>query len=286
MKTIERRSAPTIGEERRATFIVKEMPAGRRAVMSSPKVDRVGDVIVQDGWVLDAFRSNPVMLYEHMRDAPVGIWRDVKIENGMLTGEPVWHPEGINPLADRLRALYEIGHLKAFSVGFRVLEFDPAPDGSGWLIKRAELFECSAVTIPANTDALLKAAPGVRMLPIAGKYGGLDALLAKRDPAGICNWLANATRLQEDRGDMTETIKAFLADPVALAALKTALGSMTDSKQPEAQTTDDASADGAATGEEDEDLVAVEIAETEAEAAELESLIAEIEDETGTEETA
>ena len=284
MKTIERRAAPSRDEIRRATFNVKEMPIGRRAVMSSPKVDRVGDVILQDGWVLDEFTKNPIMLYDHRRDEPVGIWRDVKIDGGNLTGEPVFHPEGINPLADRLAKLYAAGHMRAFSVGFRPLEWEPAPEGAGWLIKRAELHECSCVTIPANTDALLKAVPGARIVAISGDYPGLAALRGARDEKAIRNWVANATALREDTRDMTETIKAFIADPAALAALKTALGSIAD-PAPVAQSTDSTQTAGASPDDvDDEDAIAVEIAELEADAAEIATLVAEIEDETGTEE--
>lgn len=265
-----------IGQERRATFTVKALD-GRRAVMSSAKVDRVGDVIDQAGWELAEFEKNPVMLYEHDHGEPVGIWRGVKVEGGELTGEPVWHPEEINPFAARLAKLYAGGWLKAFSVGFRVKEAEPIPGGMGWLIKRAELYECSCVTIPANTDALLKAAPGARILPISGAYEGLAALRAAKNAEAIRKWVAPATELRVESARMDDELRALIAAEVAKA-----LGSIKDN-QPASQTAADAADAGAAAGEDEDDLVAVTLAETEAEAAELEALIAEIEDETGTE---
>lgn len=263
-----------IGQERRATFTVKDAPAtGRRAVMSSAKVDRVGDIIDQAGWMLDEFAKNPVMLYEHDRTMPVGVWRDVKIEGGALTGEPVWHPGEINPLAGRLAALYAGQWLRAFSVGFRVLEAEPIPDGQGWLIKKAELFECSCVAIPANSDALLKSAPGAKIVPVYGPKSDLPDLLARRDVAAIGKWVAPATPLRVESDDMD----AILNNPDALRRLKAALGALTD-EQPAAQTAPKAGDDGAAAGAEKEDLTAEALAAVSEATDAVAELMADIEE--------
>lgn len=260
---------------KRATFAaaVTRSEDGKRlrAVMSSPKVDRVGDSIVQTGWKLDSFLQNPVMLYQHRSDEPVGVWRDLRIEDGNLTGEMVFHPADINPFADKLRKLFEGGWLKAVSVGFRVLKYEPAPTGGGWLIQEAELLECSAVTIPANTDALIKAAPGARIVPIFGAEPSADERLKGRDLEAISKWVAPATEVRVESVTMTpDEVRKLIADEVAKA-----LGSIKD-EQPAAPPADKAPADGTADGT-DEDSMAVAIAEVEADNAELASLIAEIE---------
>lgn len=269
-----------VGQTRRASFAV-ESRTGKAVTMSSAKVDRVGDVIDQAGWKLAEFTKNPVMLYNHNHDEPVGIWQDVKVEGGKLTGVPVFHPASINPFAGKLAALYEGGYLKGFSVGFRVLAAEPIPGGNGgWLIKEAELIECSAVVIPANTDALLGAKAGARIVPIFGAEPPAERRREGRDDEAIRKWVAPATASRVESAPMT------LADVQAMidAALAKALGSIKDEpKQPAPPPADKAPADGTDAGSEEEDLVAVEIAEAEAEAAELEELAAEIENETGTE---
>lgn len=267
-----------IGETRRASFTISET-RGKQAVMSSAKVDRVGDVIDQAGWILGDFLKNPVMLYNHDHDEPVGVWQDVKVEGGKLVGVPVFHPAEINPFAGKLAALYEGGWLKAFSVGFRVLKAEPIPgsERGGWLIREAELMECSAVVIPANTDALLGAKAGARIVPVFGKEPPADVRRKGRDEEAIRKWVAPATELRVESAPMTpEAVQAMID-----AAVAKALGSIKDEpKQPATPPADKAPADGTDAGEED-DLVAVEIAETEAEAAELEALAAEIENEAG-----
>lgn len=273
MKTIERRAAPAAGEMRHATFRVEVKAEGERlrAVMSSPTVDRVGDSILQAGWDLSEFTANPVMLYQHRADEPVGIWRDVRIEGGNLTGEPVFHPAEINPFAGRLEKLYRARMLRAFSVGFVPLEFDPMPDGNGWIIKRAKLLECSAVTIPANADALLKAAPGASILPIFGDEPPAEARKAGRDEAAISKWVAPATEVRVES-------PAMLTRADVEAMIAKALGSIKD-EQPPAQTTGDAPADGAAEGK-DEDPVALALAAVDEAVDAVAELAAEIEGDT------
>lgn len=247
---------------RYATFHVESIKADRRAVMSTPKVDRVGDSIDLAGWDLSEFASNPVMLYEHRRDEPVGVWRDVRIDGGALTGEPVFMPAEVNPFADRLGKMYAGNWLRAFSVGFRPLEMEPIPGTNGYRIKRAMLLECSCVTIPANTDALLKAADPAKVRPtFADAHPFADAATrAAPDPTRVKAWL-NPEPSMEDR--IRAVVKAMLDEM----------------KQPAAQTPGNAPDDGADAGDSEEDKMAIEIAEAEADAAEAEALIAEIEDE-------
>ena len=238
---------------------------GARAVMSSAKVDRVGDSIDVAGWELDEFLKNPVMLYEHRRDEPVGIWKNLQLDGDGLTGEPVFHPAELNPFAARLAGLYAGSWLRAFSVGFIPLEMEPITATNGYRIKRAKLLECSCVSVPANSDALMKSAPGARIVPVFAEshpFATFEARTAGRKPEAL-TW-----RPEPEAKSMTE------------AEVRAMVRAMLDEmKQPiAAQTTGTAPADGAAATDEDEDKLAVEIAETEADAAEVEALIAEIEE--------
>lgn len=265
-----------INEKRYATFHC-EIKAGR-AVMSSPKIDRVGDSIIQAGWDLADFQANPVMLYEHRHDEPVGVWQDVKIEGGNLTGTPVFHPADLNPFADRLGKMYSGGWLKAFSVGFIPTEWEPMPDGRGYTIKQAKLLECSAVTIPANSDAIMKGGDPAKMRPVFAEkhaFATPESRLSGRNLDGIRKWIAPATELRVESKAMT--IQDLIKDPVALAELRKALGSIKD-EQPAPQSGGDAPPAGDE-ADTDDDLLAVALAETEA--VEAEALAAEIEDEAG-----
>jgi HK97 family phage major capsid protein/HK97 family phage prohead protease len=122
-------------------------------IMSDATVDRMGDVIVQSGWDLADFVGNPIALFSHKADLPLGVWKDVRVQGGALRGRLELLPRGMSPRVDEIRAFVEAGMLRAVSVGFRPIDTEPLPNG-GVKFKRAALVECSVVSIPANPNAL------------------------------------------------------------------------------------------------------------------------------------
>src|SRR5262245_23528620 len=125
-------------------------------VLSDATPDRMGDVIEQSGWQLGNFRKNPIALFGHDTDFIVGQWRNVRVVGDELRGEL----ELLPPTSDRLReidAAVQAGVLRAVSVGFRPIKFEPldeaAPfDGTRFLSQ--ELVEASLVAVGANPNAL------------------------------------------------------------------------------------------------------------------------------------
>jgi HK97 family phage major capsid protein/HK97 family phage prohead protease len=137
-------------------------------VASTDSVDRYGDVIQQDGWVLSDFRKNPIALWMHNHDQPVGIWENIKVDGGKLVAKLKLAAQGTSTLIDTLRSLIEQRILRAVSVGFRPLKYEPLlnakgePTG-GYRFLKQELLEISVVTVPANQEALATArAKGLR----------------------------------------------------------------------------------------------------------------------------
>src|SRR6266550_1338583 len=47
---------------------------GMEFILSDATPDRYDDVIEPDGWVLDNFRKNPIALFNHDSDFPIGRW--------------------------------------------------------------------------------------------------------------------------------------------------------------------------------------------------------------------
>lgn len=119
------------------------------AVFSTANIDRHGDIVFQN-WVLTAFQSNPVYLdshnyggIEHILGRIEGIKADKVLEGDIVYA--LDNPKGL--LAYNLT---QKGFLNTSSVGFIPLEFDK--DGN---ILKSELLEISAVSVPANADALI-----------------------------------------------------------------------------------------------------------------------------------
>lgn len=122
-------------------------------VASTASEDRMGDIIRQDGWDLGAYQKNPVVLFGHNHDQPIGRAHNVKVVNGALTADFEFAPEHVNPFAAQVGRMVEAGFLKAVSVGFRPLAYKPMKSG-GLEFTKSELLEISVVSVPANAEAL------------------------------------------------------------------------------------------------------------------------------------
>ncbi len=126
-------------------------------VLSDATVDRYGDIVDPAGWVLTAFKRNPIALFAHRHDAPIGTWSDVRVEDGKLKGKLNFAAAGTSARIDELRSLVEQGVLRAVSVGFAPIDADPIDPKRPYgpqRYKKQELLETSLVAVPANPAAL------------------------------------------------------------------------------------------------------------------------------------
>ena len=131
-------------------------------VGSTGHVDRYGDVIEVGGWDLKNYQKNPVFLWAHdYRQPPVGKALKVKKTDKGLLFRIQFPTAEEYPFADTVYKLYLGGYLRATSVGFQDLEREPINDKEGkqigWRFKKQELYELSAVPVPANPQALVMA---------------------------------------------------------------------------------------------------------------------------------
>jgi HK97 family phage major capsid protein/HK97 family phage prohead protease len=124
-------------------------------IMSDGSEDRLGDVIDQDGWQLVNFQNNPIALFGHNSDFPIGTWRDVKVKGNQLRGKLALMP-AVSPRLQELHAAVDGGVLRAVSVGFRPIKYEPLKDSKkgGYRFLEHELVECSLVAVPANPNAI------------------------------------------------------------------------------------------------------------------------------------
>ena len=123
-----------------------------RGLASTNSIDRVGDTINHDAWTksggLDNFKNNPIILFNHNYDKPIGKATSMDItDNGLELGAR------ISKSAGEIKDLIKDGVLGAFSVGFRVKDAEYKEETDGFEIKDAELFEVSVVSVPANQTA-------------------------------------------------------------------------------------------------------------------------------------
>lgn len=126
---------------------------------STFQFDRDQERFVRGAWDLSSYLKNPVVLWSHDLSQPpiarnAGITED---ETGLKT---ITQFDPDNARSMEYFQLYQKGFLNAFSVGFirKNYQIVDRGDGSGEKgleITEAELFEYSAVSVPANPGALV-----------------------------------------------------------------------------------------------------------------------------------
>jgi HK97 family phage prohead protease len=130
---------------------------GMEFVLSDETPDRIGDIVMTDGWDLTNFSRNPVALGFHRSDFVIGKWNNVRVEGKVLRGQLELAAEGTSDRIDEVRRLIGAGVIKAVSVGFRPIEAELLNEKDPWggsRFKKQELVECSIVSVPANPNAL------------------------------------------------------------------------------------------------------------------------------------
>lgn len=137
---------------------VKEMDDDKRTfsgVASTPTVDRVGDIIEPMGIT---FKNPLPLLWQHKHDQPIGTVKfDKPTKDGVTFTAQIPVVAEPGPLKDRVDTAWgEIKHglVRATSIGFRPIEYS-FMDNGGIRYSETEVYELSAVTIPAQADAMI-----------------------------------------------------------------------------------------------------------------------------------
>lgn len=116
--------------------------------------DRAGDVVTAQAWAkgVDNYRRNPVLLYQHKHDAPIG-----RVEKITVDKKGIFVEANVSEAAERshgIQTLIKDGALKSFSVGFRVKDGKYNREDDSMMITDVELMEISVVSVPCNQDSL------------------------------------------------------------------------------------------------------------------------------------
>ena len=117
--------------------------------------DRVGDIVFPKAWEngLNDFKKNPIILFNHNYDRPIGKATELEI-----TPKGLRIKARISKAAKEIAELIEDGILGAFSVGFLVEDADYNEKTGGLDITKASLLETSVVSVPMNQDAIFNVA--------------------------------------------------------------------------------------------------------------------------------
>jgi len=137
--------------------------------ISTGAIDRDNDTINPDGWNLENYMKNPVVLFAHdYRSLPVANALATWVENGKLKSRAKFTPQELYPFGYMVYQFYREGFMKATSVGFNPAKWQFSEDRKwGVDFLEQELLEYSCVPVPANPEALIEAgAKGIDTSPL------------------------------------------------------------------------------------------------------------------------
>lgn len=130
----------------------------KRIRISNDRLNSYGSRVLTEGMDVEQYRRNPVLLYMHERGNVIGYVKDLKSENGEVTGELVF--DEASELSKRCKKQYEFGSLRMVSVGIDILELSDAKEHlvqgqTRPTVTKSKLFEVSLVDVGANDDAIV-----------------------------------------------------------------------------------------------------------------------------------
>lgn len=184
---------------------------GKRIRITNDNLNSYGTRVLTAGMDVEQYGRNPVLLYMHERGNVIGYVKDLRKENGEVTGEPVF--DEATELSRRCKKQYEFGSLRMASAGIDIVELSDAPEHLAQgqtrpTVTRSKLFEVSLVDIGANDDAIVLCKDGTRV-----ELG--------RDGECLLPLLNNKTTKQKEMEQKTLALQLGLpetADEAAIAA--------------------------------------------------------------------
>jgi hypothetical protein len=173
---------------------INENEMGKRIVISDESVNCYGTWISTAGMDISQYEKNPVLLWMHWRGVIIGCIKDIKKEDGRVTGEP-WFDE-VREESKQAKAQWEKGTLRMASANVDVLEYSDAPE----LVKpgqyratvtKSKLTEVSMVDIGGNDNAL----------PLILNAQGKELKLAAGEESESLPLLINNTQKSDEKMD-------------------------------------------------------------------------------------
>lgn len=159
--------------------VSEEVDRGLIFTISTPDVDRAGDIVSVKGWKLDEYQKNPQVLWSHdTTGLPVAKGK-VWIADNKLKAQAIFTPPGVLRFNDAVFDLYKAGFLSATSVGFLPTKYSLSKDPQrpyGIDFHEQTLLEFSCCTVPMNANALIEArSAGLDVAPLVERE--LDRIL-------------------------------------------------------------------------------------------------------------
>lgn len=197
-------------------------------VATTPSTDRMGDVVETSGI---GFKLPLPFLWQHSHSQPIGHVIEAKVTKaGIVIKAQVAKIADEGSLKNRVdEAWHSIKArlVRGLSIGFRSLEHAYINEGRGIHFLKTELYEVSAVTIPANADCSISAIKSIDEGLLAAS--GIERPNSSKDIPGVSGAKTEPTKASKlhikgnTSMNVKEQIKAFNDKRAATAAAMDAL---------------------------------------------------------------
>ena len=110
--------------------------------------------ILTAGISLKRFKKNPIMLDQHWNSTQsvLGKWENIRVDNGLLLGEPLFDIEDENAL--KVSGKVDREFINSCSMGITFNREDLKIIGTELVMEKCELYECSIVAVPSNANSI------------------------------------------------------------------------------------------------------------------------------------
>ncbi|MCX7611851.1 MAG: HK97 family phage prohead protease [Ignavibacterium sp.] len=192
-------------------------------IITSDTVDRDGDIVIPEGGKFDNYERNPIVLFMHNQYYPIGknLWKKIVKDSTGTYLKVKTKITDKTELANDVFNLYSEGILKAWSIGFtpnwnKVEEIkDEKGKFLGYKFNEWELLEYSAVSIPANPDAITEAYKIVKSEELKRQIEYDEMKLKLNDLTKYDNEIK---RLNDEINELKSLITEFTIDDYKLLA--------------------------------------------------------------------
>lgn len=200
----------------------------KRIVISDESVNCYGTWISTEGMDISQYEKNPVLLWMHWRGVIIGCIKDIRKEDGRVTGEP-WFDE-VREESKLAKAQWEKGTLRMASACVDVVEVSDAPEHVKpgqyrAAVTRSKLTEVSMVDIGGNDNAL----------PLVLSFRGEELKLASGEECDFLPLLHNNPNKDEKMDFKAIALKLGLPESATeneiLSAIEVLLGYKTANEQ-------------------------------------------------------
>lgn len=174
--------------------------------------DRAGDVILPTAWKsgVGNYLKNPILLFNHNYDRPIGKATNISFDDkGLQIDGEIIEAEAANLIKNDV--------LRAFSVGFMVKDADYDSKTDVFVIKEAELYEISVVSVPCNQDAVFSVS---KSFETPAEYNEFKKQFSLVDTENSVNTQVSVETNNKKEGEKMELkdIEAMLKDVAAETA--------------------------------------------------------------------